>query len=595
MISSEQQVSMNRAEVHSPATHPRPAGRSAVLAFALAALVAVSVLPGYSSSRRRLFVANAPQITPQVDGFNVTPTLDVGHAVTQVISVGGGEVTAIGADGTKFTLIVPVKALLGAARITMTPITSIGSLPIGGGLAAAVRLEPDGLRLFEFATLVIEPPQSVLPSLETPFAWDQAGSDFHLFPMQLPSRIQRDNARGGQQLNTRGLVFKVLHFSGYGVGSGSDADRAAQQQRQPSGSDARFEQELEGLIGRERKRQLATSLNQTELDSAIHAEAAEEDPDFIDKLIDSLEDQYNNVVKPAMDAALQSKDDAQLQCAILKALGWNRQVALVAPEDLSGKQGKFFKKAQKAVFKFLEKALATMADNSSKRCSKDHKPEEVVTLLGLARQQELLGFGGSETFEKAQQCAHFELEFDSETEIHNPAEVVHTHVHATVPIGLRFINTPGDQIPGQAPINYLSCQWTLIDSPCSATVATQGSVFRVVAFNIDLNPRSIGNCNNGTTDGKLNVVTVDIDPGLPAEIVTAVCPTGTDKLTQLVWVGTFGEFHSDEQDVTGAIVLSDWEPGNGSLLARKTYDRSGFFDGFPMTERTAINLWHRPE
>ena len=105
----------------------------------------------------------------------------------------------------------------------------------------------------------------------------------------------------------------MLHFSGYGVGLGSDADRADQQQRQPAGSDARFEQELEGLIGRERKRQLATSLSQAELDSAIQAEAAEEDPDFIDKLIDSLEDQYNNVVKPAMDAALQSKDDAQLQ------------------------------------------------------------------------------------------------------------------------------------------------------------------------------------------------------------------------------------------------------------------------------------------
>ena len=128
--------------------------------------------------------------------------------------------------------------------------------------------------------------------------------------MQLPSRIQRENAKGGQQLNTRGLVFEVLHLSGYGVGRGSDADRAAQQQRQPSGSDARFEQEL-----------------------------------------------------------------------------------------------------------------------------------------------------------------------DSETELRNPAEVVQTHVHATVPIGLRFISAPGDQIPGQAPINYLSCQWTLTDRTCSATVTTQGSNF----------------------------------------------------------------------------------------------------------------------
>jgi hypothetical protein len=100
--------------------------------------------------------------------------------------------------------------------------------------------------------------------------------------------------------------------------------------------------------------------------------------------------------------------------------------------------------------------------------------------------------------------------------------------------------------------------------------------------------------------GKVNISSVDIDPGLPKEIVTVRCrrPDGTIEITtipQVIWIGTFGEFHIDETDGTGAIVISGWESGNGSLLARKTYNRSGFFDGFPMTERTTINLWHRPE
>src|SRR6185503_6111098 len=112
---------------------------------------------------------------------------------------------------------------------TMTPVSMVGGLPLSGGLAAAVQLEPDGLRLFNFATLVVEPPQSLSPNQETSFAWDQAGDDFHLFPMQTPNSTRRENARGSAlALNPRGLIFKLLHFSGYGVGSGTDADRAAQ-------------------------------------------------------------------------------------------------------------------------------------------------------------------------------------------------------------------------------------------------------------------------------------------------------------------------------------------------------------------------------
>jgi hypothetical protein len=598
MTTSQQKISMKRAAPGSPSTHHRLPTRPAVLALALVALIAVSVLPGYSSSRRTPFAFNAARVTPQSEGFNVTPTLDSDRAVTQILPVGGGTVTATGADGTKFTLIVPVNALLSSVRVTMTPVRAVGGLPLSGGLAAAVQIEPAGLRLFEFATLVIEPAQSVPASQETSFAWDQAGDDFHLFPMLPPSSIQRENGKGGQQLNPRSPVFNLLHFSGYGIGSGTDADRAAQQQRHPSDSEAQFEQSLEAIMGRERKRQLSTAQTAAGFVS-IQTAAFDEDPGYADALIQLLKDGYTNQVKPAMDSALLSKDDRELLCAMQKALGWSRQVELLlGDEDLTGKTAKFFRKAKKATSQFLETALGILAENSSQRCSKDHKPEEIITLLGIARQQQLLGLDSSKTVDSAQHCAHFELEFDSETDLKDPAATVTTHVHATVPIGVRFISIPSDQIPGQAPIEYLSCQWIPTDPDCTATSTTTGSTFRVISFNIDLNPRTIGDCNTATTDGKLNIVSVVIDPGLPSESIKVVCKD-SDPITlpQVVWSATFGEFHSDEEiGGAGALTISGWEPGDGALLARKTYSRDGTFDGqYPMTERTTINLWHRPE
>jgi hypothetical protein len=232
MTTREKKVSMNRAEPDSLSTNRRLPRPVAVLALALVALIAGSVLPGYSAGRRTAFAFKPAQVTSQSEGFKVTPTFDSEHAVTQIVPANGGTMTATGADGATFTLIVPAKALLSSARVTMTPVSTVSGLPLSGGLAAAVRLEPDGLRLFNFATLIIEPPQSVSPNQETSFAWDQAGDDFHLFPMQTPNSTQRENARGsGAPLNPRPhlQVAPLQRLRRHGT----DGDRAAQRQRRP--------------------------------------------------------------------------------------------------------------------------------------------------------------------------------------------------------------------------------------------------------------------------------------------------------------------------------------------------------------------------
>lgn len=589
MSTNEKKVSMNRAVPDWLSTHNRPFTRSAVLTLALVALIAASVLPGYSSSHATRLATRQAGTEPQ--GLTVTPAYDRSRSVTQIVLADGGTVTATGGDGTQFTLIVPVNSLLSAARITMTPVTAVGGLPLSGGLAAAVQLEPDGLRLFNMATLVIEPPQSVSPSLETSFAWDQTGDDFHLFPMLPPSSIQRENVKAsGPQLSPRGLVFKLLHFSGYGVGSGTDADRAAQQQRQPSGSEARFEQRLEAIMGKERKRQLATAQTAAEIDS-VRTTADDDDPDYLSELVQLHQDRYTNEVKPAMDAALISKDDRDLQCAVQKALGWERQT------ELLGLTGKFFTKTYKKLWKFIRQALDIVGENASQRCSKEHKPEEVATLLGVARMQELLGFDDSKTIENAKRCAHLELEFDSEIDLETGAGPLKMHVHAKVPLPVG-LNATIDGPLGEAPLEYSSCQWILTDTDCSVTIVTQDATLLVASLNVDLNPRTIGDCNTSNSAGTLNIISVIIIPGIPREVITLICPDDPPLTVTLPgWSATFDKFHSDEavSDPALGYSVSGWEAANGSLLGRRTYSRDGSLDGLPMTERTAINLWHRPE
>src|SRR5688500_18346835 len=115
----------------------------------------------------------------------VTVTLDLTRSASASIPVTGGAVTARAANGTVFTLKIPNKALLSPQTITLTPVKSIAGLPFKPGLVAAVHLEPEGLRLFQAATLTIKPPAAVARSQETTFAYRGTGQELFLYPPAL--------------------------------------------------------------------------------------------------------------------------------------------------------------------------------------------------------------------------------------------------------------------------------------------------------------------------------------------------------------------------------------------------------------------------
>lgn len=153
-------------------------------------------------------VEAAPLITRSMSR-SVKVTLDSGRSAGAVISADGGIISATAADGSRFTLSFPVKSVLGAKEVTLTPVSAMEGLPLSGRLVAAVQLEPEGLRLFKPATLTIELPDPVPAENLIGFAYSGSGEGFHLTSLEVSGAT---------------LTFQLMHFSGVGAGTGIAAD-----------------------------------------------------------------------------------------------------------------------------------------------------------------------------------------------------------------------------------------------------------------------------------------------------------------------------------------------------------------------------------
>jgi hypothetical protein len=140
--------------------------------------------------------------------------LESAATASATIGAAGGTVTAVAADGRRYTLTVPAGALAADTAITATPIVSMGNAPLADGLRGGVRFGPSGLSFGLAATLRIEGASTTASAGKrlVGFVRSDDGAAMQLVPVEVVGNA---------------LEMPVPHFSDGGAAEASAAELAA--------------------------------------------------------------------------------------------------------------------------------------------------------------------------------------------------------------------------------------------------------------------------------------------------------------------------------------------------------------------------------
>jgi hypothetical protein len=371
--------------------------------------------------------------------INVSATVDTAHSVSGLIAAkSGGSLTTKGADGSEFTLSVPANALLGDQPVTMTPILSVAGLPLSGGFGAAVQLSPEGLVLLQPATLTIKPARQIPVAQQTGFAYHGSGQDFYLYPLN--------------SVNT--VTLSLVHFSGYGVGSGTAPTF------NPSDALAELQSAIAALAAAERARVLM---------------GEDPDPQFIQEELDLIQQCFLQVIQPLLEQAKNNLADQEaVKDAIGKALGWERIEELLGASD-----DKVFQQQKQFIHDTIDAIEVGEFNLAYEDCIASANPILVADMVGVVRYFALVGGDlqsilGADYWNKVNKCANQKLTVDFDSQIKGVyagpilgAGVASTDsvVQATG-LSLKWNNAGGDPTQAafqiqSAPMEYVSLSYTL--------------------------------------------------------------------------------------------------------------------------------------
>lgn len=185
-----------------------------------------SFLPGKETAKD---TGPAIDFTTPGKGLDVKVQLDRKRTASGKVSPDGGTVSLTSADGSKFILDVPAKALDAETTITMTAVESMDGAPLDNKTPTAVQLEPSGQFFNEMVTLTVVPAKEIPIKERVVFGYEADGKDYHLAVMDPKSKD---------------IKIKLMRFSGAGVGSGSDAAWAANLMIQARTAETRIAHKL---------------------------------------------------------------------------------------------------------------------------------------------------------------------------------------------------------------------------------------------------------------------------------------------------------------------------------------------------------------
>lgn len=470
------------------------------------------------------------------NAVDVTIELDDANAASATIPRAGGTVSTVASDGTELSLTIPPDALLSPELVTLTPLKAVEGLPFGGGLVAAAHFEPEGLVLLEAATLTITLPSARPASELIGFAYHAQGKDLHLSPLTVDDVT---------------LSMPVLHFSGTGAASGSDADANSQTSR---GSGSARDQATQAIANILRKAQ-----DQGD-------EPTDED---LDAIADILDRWFHDSVMPNLQAA--EGDDSILEAALTEMLMWCQNVLLLGLEDrFTDEWNDALSSARIGILNAIRRA--------HDRCISGPDASEVKTILRWGQTGLLLGIIEVEEFDDdVRACATFELDVSSHFDLlDDPA------FHGTVQVSQMKLTLDGGLImfEGSAASSYTDAQH---DYECTISFVPQGDTASA-QMTMNLNFKE-------DPDPKIQM---HFWPGNPTETLTVQCDSDDTPKTQTstYWFAGWLAGHLAEAEGDGIL---DWDFSGGSVFATKVYGGVVSAEGVDYQEMTRLDLYHTPE
>ena len=275
------------------------------LVIVAAVLIAASISCKWIKTGDNNVTSKPPAIdfTSPGKALDVKVTLDKKYTSSGKISPDGGTVSLTSADGSKFTLEVPPKALDTETSITMTALKSMDGAPLDNKTPTAVQLEPSGLFFNEVVTLTIVPAKEIPIKEQIIFGYEGDGKDYHLALVDAKSRD---------------IKIRLMEFSGAGVGSGGDAAWAVNLQILAENARTRLNQKMGELTQTSRMKGL---LGYEEFNNEELAKV----------MLEAMAEYEDQVLRKELVAA-------ELDCRLARRasqnfLGANRQISLLGLKE----------------------------------------------------------------------------------------------------------------------------------------------------------------------------------------------------------------------------------------------------------------------
>lgn len=466
-----------------------------------------------------------------------------------IITTKGGKI-----DSENYKLDFPKNSVLGAADIAVQSIAALQNIPKGTNFVAGVHITSDEDGLGEAAELEIKIPQDFAGKKLVGFAYNEDGRAFRFYSVQ----IKGDSA-----------VFKIYHFSGYGIIS---VDDKYDFPPEPNDMRDRAEQAIRNIIGEG---------NSDDLSGFTDSQKQ--------RIKNILDVWYRVKVKPLIDSA-KGDENVIMKAAKEFIIWWQSTQAL---PDMEGVFSAQIQEAKSGLAVGVNNAV----DKAVRKCNQEKDPAQagvLTKLYALVHYLSLQGIQGLDAEgikEKALKCANFEVKMTA-----NFSE----HIVATGPLGTIATD-----------INYAESGFVPLtideDFGLSGEGKAQVDSYSQTGFACTQNPPEMNSIKipklKFESSGKAGV-SLFFDTGDSTPVVwscrSAYGVTSTNP--NPVWDYGFYELHKNEYQgpAEGYLFkLADWKIlGKGGMYATKEYNQTKTFavDNATRTvkEHTLFELIHKP-